>query len=630
MENNTEAQPQLSRREDTIEAEEKRDEEIRTKRVNEAAVYKRVLKVLTSKERHQMVWLFFMMLIGAALETIGTSLILPLIETAMDPDSVLKSSKMSAVYNFFHLQSVTEFLELMVLALIIVYIVKNLYLYLMYYVQNKFVYQGMYQASRTVFKDFVGRDYEFFLDSSTPLTIRHVASDVNGVYNLVKTYLQLFTDLIIFVALVILSLVLSPTMTVIMIGVILLILLINKLVISPLSRRYGHEANINNALVTKWLMQAINGIKETKVLNREKYFVDQYDKSGQKLADIQTQNNSIANLPRLSIETVTMIGVLMMVGIFLGDSDNAASMIARIAILAMVAIRIMPSANRIAQALNNVAYYEPSLSAVEDIIVSSRSSDVDNRYESNEEIHPIKFEKEVELDDISYRYPNTDVDILKDTSLTIPIGKSIGLLGPSGAGKSTTVDILLGLLRPQYGRIVVDGKTDIADNLEGWYANIGYVPQMMFMLDDTIRNNIAYGIDESVINDDRVWHVLEEAQLDEYVRSLPDGLDTGIGERGVRISGGQRQRIGIARALYNDPQIMIFDEATSALDNDTEKAIMDAIEKLHGRKTLVIVAHRLTTLESCDEIYRVENKKFNYVTREQFEELKNRGDQSEK
>ena len=176
----------------------------------------------------------------------------------------------------------------------------------------------------------------------------------------------------------------------------------------------------------------------------------------------------------------------------------------------------------------------------------------------------------------------------------------------------------------------MDGKTDIADNLEGWYANIGYVPQMMFMLDDTIRNNIAYGIDESMINDDRVWHVLEEAQLDEYVRSLPDGLDTGIGERGVRISGGQRQRIGIARALYNDPQIMIFDEATSALDNDTEKAIMDAIEKLHGRKTLVIVAHRLTTLESCDEIYRVENKKFNYVTREQFEELKNRGDQSEK
>ena len=171
------------------------------------------------------------------------------------------------------------------------------------------------------------------------------------------------------------------------------------------------------------------------------------------------------------------------------------------------------------------------------------------------------------------------------------------------------MDLILGLLRPQKGQILVDG-TDISTNMPGWYADIGYVPQMMFMLDDTIRANVAYGVDREKVDDGKVWAVLKEAQLDDYVRSLPHGLDTGIGERGIRISGGQRQRIGIARALYNDPQIMIFDEATSALDNDTERAIMDAIERLHGKKTLIIVAHRLTTIEHCDHVYKVVNRAF--------------------
>ena len=245
-------------------------------------------------------------------------------------------------------------------------------------------------------------------------------------------------------------------------------------------------------------------------------------------------------------------------------------------------------------------------------ILHSHDVKIDDKFEGADTINPLPFRKEVVLDRITYRYPGTETDILKDATLDIPIGKSIGLIGPSGAGKSTTVDILLGLLRPRAGKITVDG-TDISTNLPGWYADIGYVPQLMYMLDDTIRANIAYGIARDRIDDDKIWHVLKEAQLDDYVRGLPEGLDTCIGERGMRISGGQRQRIAIARALYNDPQIMIFDEATSALDNDTEKAIMDAIEQLHGRKTLIIVAHRLTTIEKCDAVYRVENQQFERV-----------------
>lgn len=218
----------------------------------------------------------------------------------------------------------------------------------------------------------------------------------------------------------------------------------------------------------------------------------------------------------------------------------------------------------------------------------------------------LEIRKSIELKDIVYAYPNTDRLIFDRANLTIPIGASVGLVGTSGAGKSTIVDILLGLLEVQEGHICADG-IDVKSQYRSFLKNIGYIPQMIFMLDDTIRRNIAFGIPDEEIDEQRVWEVLEEAQLDEFVRSLPEGLETGIGERGIRLSGGQRQRIGIARALYHDPEILILDEATSALDNDTEKAIMDSINRFQGRKTLIIIAHRLQTIEKCDLVYRVEN-----------------------
>ena len=573
-------------------------------------LWKRVNKVLTGRQKKMMIVMYLMMLLGAGLETIGTSLILPFITVAMNPDSVLKNKYLRSIYDYFHMTSINSFLIMIVVVLIAVYVVKNIYLYFMYYAQYRFVYNGQFNTSRNLFKDFVKRPYEFYLDASTPVVIRNICSDVNGVYNLILTYLQLFTELIIFAALIVLSFIVSPTMTLLMCIFLGAVLLINKRVFGPILRRFGNEVQTNNALVTKWLMQAMNGMKETKVLNKEKYFVDQYEDSAGKLNMIQRKQSSMSNIPRLTIETVCMCGILGMVGIFLSAGNNISDMIGKVAVLAMVAIRIMPSANRITQAVNNIAYYEPSLDAVENIIVHSHEIKADQLYVNDINASPIPFHNEVKLDNITYRYPNTDVNILENTTLTIPRGKSIGLRGPSGAGKSTAVDILLGLLEPQQGKVTVDG-TDIADDLPGWYAEIGYVPQMMFMLDDTIRNNVAYGVAADRIDDEKVWHALKEAQMDEYIRGLPEGLDTSIGERGVRISGGQRQRIGIARALYNDPEIMIFDEATSALDNDTEAAIMEAIERLHGRKTLIIVAHRLTTIEKCDSIYEVSDKRFN-------------------
>lgn len=572
---------------------------------------KRVIRILTDRQRMMLVLLLFMMLVGAGLETMGTSMLIPFITVAMEPGSIYDNKYLNYFYDLFGLTDTNGFLILLAIALSLIFVVKNVYLYFLYYAQYRFIYNGQFHTSRNLFKDYVRRPYEFYLDASTPVVMRHIMSDVNGSYNLLLTFLQLFTELFIFAALLALALVISPVMTLVMCLVLGGILLANKKLLGPVLRRFGHEVQVNSALTTKWIMQAVNGMKETKVLNKERYFVEQYEKSADRLNTIQKKQNSMQNIPRLLIETVCMCGILLIVAVFLAQGNNITDMLKQVGMLAAVAIKLMPSANKLSTYINNIAYYEPSLSAVEDIIIRSHEKDgeAEALFSREERIEPVSFTKEVKLEGITYRYPNTETDILKNAEVSIPIGGSVGFIGPSGAGKSTTVDILLGLLHPQKGRVTVDG-VDIKTNLPGWYAKIGYVPQMIFMLDDTIRNNVAYGVEEKEIDEAQVWYALKEAQMDEFVRGLPAGLDTSIGERGVRISGGQRQRLGIARALYTSPEIMIFDEATSALDNDTEAAIMEAIERLHGKKTLVIIAHRLTTIEKCDAVYRVEGQTF--------------------
>jgi len=264
--------------------------------------------------------------------------------------------------------------------------------------------------------------------------------------------------------------------------------------------------------------------------------------------------------------------------------------------------------NRINNQINSIAYFEPFFMGVSDNLQDEiNGQNIDMSFATDED-EKLDVKESIEMKDITYAYPNTERLIFDHADLKIPVGASVGIVGTSGAGKSTVVDILLGLLEPSTGHIYAD-SVDVKEpgNYRKWLKNIGYIPQMIFMLDDTIRKNVAFGVPEDKIDENRLWEVLKEAQLDEFIKTLPEGLETGIGERGIRLSGGQRQRIGIARALYNDPEVLILDEATSALDNDTEAAIMESINRLHGRKTLIIIAHRLQTIEKCDIVYRVED-----------------------
>ena len=311
-----------------------------------------------------------------------------------------------------------------------------------------------------------------------------------------------------------------------------------------------------------------------------------------------------------------MSSVLLFIIVYLLNGGDVSALIPQLTAFAVAAMRIMPSANRINTYITQIAYEQPSLDFVYDNLSESMKTDKAMRAQKEKISGPaLHLNDKIELNNITFAYPDGERNIFSDAHMVVPKGKSIGIMGSSGAGKSTIVDILLGLLHVQTGEILCDG-VNIFTNYESWLGQIGYIPQSIYMIDESIRSNIAFGIDESEIDDKRIEEVLIEAQLKDFVDSLPEGLDTTIGDRGVRLSGGQRQRIGIARALYHNPEILVFDEATSALDNETEAAVMEAVNSFHGKKTMVIIAHRLNTIEKCDIIYEVDNEKIVETTLE--------------
>ena len=308
-------------------------------------------------------------------------------------------------------------------------------------------------------------------------------------------------------------------------------------------------------------------------------------------------------VPRVLIESFSVSAMLLSIAFLVLTGNDVNQILPALSAFAMAAVRLMPSAHRMVTYMNELAYYEPALDRLVGYFESLGSEAFEKVLPTGER-NQIMLKKEIMLSGISYHYPGMERNVLEDVEMRIPVGRSVGIMGVSGAGKTTAVDILLGLLIPQEGCVLVDGR-DMREFYDGWLSCIGYIPQMIFMLDDTIRRNIAFGVIEEEIDDARVWEVLEEAQLAQFVRGLPDGLDTEIGERGIRLSGGQRQRIGVARALYTDPELLVFDEATSALDRGTEMAMLESIKCLHGKKTMVIIAHRSETIGMCDIVYRV-------------------------
>ena len=460
--------------------------------------------------------------------------------------------------------------------------------------------------------NFMKRPYEYYLNADTSVIQRNITSDVNNMYGLILSVLQLTSEVIVFVCLVVILLSQDAQMTIFIAGLLIVVLMIIKYVIKPVMQRAGRENQDYYSGLYKWIEESVTGIKEIKIAGRENYFINGYADCGAGYVNAVQKYNLYNSTPRLLIETVAIAGMIGYMLFLMQTGVSIRQVAPSLSVLALAAARLLPSANRINTYTTSIAYFEPFFMNVSDHL-QAEIHDEDMTYDEHvyrrrETVEKLPLHREISLENISYKYPNTDVYILKEANLKIPVGKSVGIVGTSGAGKTTIVDVMLGLLAPAEGRILADG-VEVRAHYKEWLKNIGYIPQTIFMLDSTIRKNVAFGVPDDEIEEERVWAALKEAQLDTYIRSLPDGLDTSIGERGIRLSGGQRQRIGIARALYEDPEVMVLDEATSALDGETEAAIMESINRLHGKKTLVIIAHRLTTIEKCDLVYRVGEQK---------------------
>ena len=546
-------------------------------------------------------------------------MMLPVMDAVMDPDKFMQKSYVKEIAAFFHIQSANQLIIGMLLVLIALFIVKNSYLLFQTYVQNTFVTRNRNRMISRVMREFLNRPYEDYLGADIPTVFRLTDSDIPNAFQLVLVLIQMITEIVVAVSICIVLVVIVSPMISVGCGLLLLgmTLVITK-VLKPRLNAIGRKNQEIQSRIAKWRIQSIYGLKDVKVLHREEFFVRNYYESGAIGANVARNYAVMNNTPRLLIETVFIVAMLSFILVFTLQGGEFAALFSKLSAFAVAAVRVMPATNRINTYLSEIAYAQPCLDYLYENLTESMKLDVNGSVtglvgEKKEEKPPLTLTDKIMLDHISYTYPNTDKPIFTDAHMEVKKGQSVGIMGPSGAGKSTIVDILLGLLHVQEGTITCDGR-NVFENYSSWLSKIGYIPQSIYLIDESIRDNIAFGIDADQIDDEKIWQALEEAQLKQFVEELPEGLDTTIGDRGVRISGGQRQRLGIARALYYNPEILVFDEATSALDGDTETAVMEAINSFHGKKTMVIIAHRLNTIEKCDVIYKVENGKIMETT----------------
>ena len=577
-------------------------------------IFKKLNYILDKKQKINIVVLAVMIFIGGILETLSISAMLPVVWVIIDAESVQQNKYCQWIMELLHIQNMQGFIIMLLVALMIMYILKNAYLLLLTSEQNRFISVNRNRLISQVLREFLNRPYEFYLDADIPTVFRLTDSDIPNVFGILMAIISLASEVVVFVLICGVLIVTDWKLVLVLIFISGIVTLVLFKVLKPKLNSLGMTNQAIQSRIAKWRIQAIYGIKDVKVLHRESFFADNYESNGKIGAKLNQKYAIINALPRILIETIFMVSILGYLVVCVALGDDMTQMLPTLTAFGLAAVRLLPCVNRINTYLTDISYFRPCLDYVyENMNINEISKKTNQTLLPVDETKTMKLRNRIELKDIVYAYPNTDTLIFNHADMEIPYGKSIGIMGPSGAGKSTIVDILLGLLKVHEGQILCDGD-NVFDNYPAWLAQIGYIPQSIYLVDEPIRNNIAFGITDDEIDDNRIWQVLEEAQLKEFIQTLPEGLDTTIGDRGVRLSGGQRQRLGIARALYHNPEILVFDEATTALDNETEAAVMEAINSFHGKKTMVIIAHRLNTIEKCDIIYKVEGGKITQTT----------------
>ncbi len=575
-------------------------------------VTKKLISILSKKQRKMVILLGILMLVGGIVESLGVTMVFPLITAVMEKGEWNNAWYTKLICDVLAIDNQRAYIKALVLILIAVFIFKGLFLLGEYHLQYSFIAKSKKNMQQAIMQAYMMKPYEFFLNASTGEVMRIIQSDTTQAFNLLSIILALYTEIITALLVGITVLITSPQIAWGLFALLGAEMLIISSIIKPVMKRVGDEVRNENSLTSKWLLQAMGGIKSIKVSNTESFFEEKYVFHTNKIAIAEYKNQTMSNVPRLTIEAMTISGVLFIVYIMVCSGVELAQIVPQLTAIAIAAMRLLPAANRVSSAINNIPYYEGGLDNVINTLEAERKQNSGGQACAEAAEHTlavkqdITFSEKLQFSHIDFAYSGNDKKIFDDSTFEIFPGQSVGIVGTSGAGKTTAVDIILGLLKPSAGKILVDG-IDIEENMTSWLSHLAYIPQNIFLTDDSIRANVGFGKHRKEIDDEKVMAALREAQLEEFVNSLPEGIETKVGEQGVRLSGGQRQRIGIARALYSNPDILVFDEATSALDNETEAAIMESINSLKGQKTLIVIAHRLTTIENCDVVFRVEN-----------------------
>lgn len=592
---------------------------------------KKTLYIMDAPQKVLCIVVFGLVCLGSVLETLGVSIIIPLVGIIQSPNAV-KNIDFLSKWEWFAALSYSQVIMCVGGSVICIYVLKNAYFIFLAWVRAKFSRKIGREISVKMFSSYLSRGYQFFLDINYGEFARGVSGDAGSVATVIFSVFHIVADVFTIMLLGAFMLLTDWKIAIVALALAFICLLLIYFVFRKMMYETGVQAREYTVKVNQALSQSYQGVKDVLLLRKQKHFIYEYESNNIKMQAVQCKQLVASESPTYVIEAICVTGLMITVCVRLASGEVGEQFLAVLASFAVGAFRILPSLGRISSSLNLLTNTTPSINALyeqvvraeehakehpEMVIEAEKSKlkfgliSTSSRYHDeshSKETGILQFHTVLELKNVSFWYKEELGYVLENINLTLKKGQSVAFIGASGAGKSTLVDILLGLLIPQEGAIYMDGVkiTEIPDK---WADTVGYVPQSVFLSDASIKENVAFGESKKEIDESKVWKALKKAELEEFIETLPKGIETYVGDRGVRLSGGQRQRIAIARALYHEPEILVLDEATSALDNETEAAIMSAIDSLQGQVTMIIVAHRLTTVKNCDIIYEVDHRK---------------------
>lgn len=562
---------------------------------------RKVYRLLDYKEKVKVAILIFLMSIAAVLEVLSVVSIPSLVDILNDPERVISDERFTFLWEFLGIDDNRSLLIFGAVFVLVAFVLKNVFLVFYKYISTKFIF-GLYsRLGDRLFQTYMDAPYTFHLGRNSAELLRNVTQETQLlIVQFLFPFLKFIMDIAIIGGILLLLLYVDPIMTVIVFAVLGGGSMLFMRSLRGLIKKYGLQEQEYRGKMIQSVNEGLGGLKDVKVMRRTGFFKDRFQHDLRKTSNSYRFKEFISQIIIPSVETFAVIGMLLMALFLMVQGRGLESILSVLVLFVVATARLMPAFKKAVNHFTVIKYHGYVVDPVYDDLTNIRQKIKEE--EDFQDADPLPLKNEIAFDKVTYHYPDSDEKALNEISLKIKKNQTVAFVGSSGAGKTTIVDVLLGLLKPKSGAVQVDG-VDIYSRLASWQKNVGYIPQFIYLSDDSIRKNIAFGIPDSLIDDQKIEKAMRSAQLHEFVDKMPDGVDTVIGEGGVRLSGGQRQRIGIARALYHEPNVLIMDEATSALDNETERNVMAAVDKLKEGRTIIIIAHRLTTVRNADHLF---------------------------